>query len=383
MQKYAVKIKTTQDHPASEILIDCWRLKNKKFNKGQEPIYTKVEKLIKKTDWSSAQNYLDIPPPWNQQLKLIIDLELTNQRNKNDSIQLDETQITKKLQEYEDYLTIYTDASRATEGSKKSSIAFFIPDTQEKENYRISDCTNILTAELLAIKIALQNHIQKSGNETVKKLAIFCDSLRALQEIQQVYYKKVSNTTVDIVQLADNLSHPVTLVWIPGHAGVTDNEVADELAKNTLKQKQIKIICCKDIHEINQEIEDNILVEWQERYTDADEGTWYKRIEPKVTTKLKHVRKNRKKDVILTRIRFGKCMLNAIKHKMDLHPNENCDFCQVKETIEHYLFDCIDSKIGERITELIRNKYHAKAYGKIIRDEEIMDEIYKLIERDL
>lgn len=76
-------------------------------------------------------------------------------------------------------------------------------------------------------------------------------------------------------------------------------------------------------------------------------------------------------------------MHNATKFKMKLHTDDQCKSCQTKESLEHYLLDCPESRIGDQIDEIMKNKYYRKAIGKIIRDDEVMNEIYNIIERDL
>ncbi len=166
LQKYAAKVKINKEHPSKEILIECWRLKTKKYKKGQEPIYLKTEELLKKTYWDTAQEKHDVPPPWLQP-KVIIDTDLITQRNNNNV--LDHQQINKKIEEYNDCTKIYTDASRTTEGRIKASIAYYITDTQEKGNYRISDNTTIFSAELLAIKVALEKNLDKISKHEAER----------------------------------------------------------------------------------------------------------------------------------------------------------------------------------------------------------------------
>jgi len=48
----------------------------------------------------------------------------------------------------------------------------------------------------------------------------------------------------------------------------------------------------------------------------------------------------RHKDVVLTRLRLGKCCINAYLHQIGKHPNGLCNSCNKPETITHFLLEC-------------------------------------------
>jgi ribonuclease HI len=73
--------------------------------------------------------------------------------------------------------------------------------------------------------------------ETEVRWAIFSDSLSSFQAFESMYPK--SNPILTEIQ--DELANigemkTVKFVWTPGHAGITDNEKADEGAKEALRQ---------------------------------------------------------------------------------------------------------------------------------------------------
>ena len=52
--------------------------------------------------------------------------------------------------------------------------------------------------------------------------------------------------------------------------------------------------------------------------------------------------------MVITRLRFGKCLLNDVQKLMGKHPDGRCDFSvasnveeEVKEDVKHYLMDCM------------------------------------------
>jgi len=50
---------------------------------------------------------------------------------------------------------------------------------------------------------------------------------------------------------------------------------------------------------------------------------------------------NRKKDVIMTRLRIGHTAVNQSLHKIGKHESGNCDKCGYPETVKHILLECV------------------------------------------
>jgi len=96
----------------------------------------------------------------------------------------------------------------------------------------------------------------------------------------------------------------------------------------------------------------------------------YREIEPYVSTRVKFVHNNRKKEIALTRLKIGKCCLNSCLHEINAHPTGLCDTCHEPETVEpqsryarsiglyvveHYLLHCknaVTSAVCELCTKL-------------------------------
>ena len=122
-------------------------------------------------------------------------------------------------------MNIFTDASK-NQYAAFSGLAFFIPNSNIKQQFKIIPQGSIFTAEALAIILAI-HHIK---NQKIKDATIFTDSLSVLKALQNYYIIKSKNTShliLDIKTLlhsckTENVN--ITLIWIPSHCNIADNE---------------------------------------------------------------------------------------------------------------------------------------------------------------
>lgn len=134
-----------------------------------------------------------------------------------------------KSNEDQNHLDIYTDGSTC-KTTKKTTCAVYIPATQTKEAWLLSNFTNSFNAELAAIKQAFTLTYNQDWNE----ITIYSDSKSEIQAISNFKWKS-SNYILEIIEQIYNFRSAgtkINLYWIPSNAGIRGNEIADPLANN-------------------------------------------------------------------------------------------------------------------------------------------------------
>jgi len=110
----------------------------------------------------------------------------------------------------------------------------------------------------------------------------------------------------------------------------------------------------------------------------------YREIERYVSTRVKFVHNNRKKEIALTRLRIGKCCkccLNSCLHEINAHPTGLCDTCHEPETVEHYLLHCKNA-VTSAVCDLCTKLNIPITLSSVHRDFRLVDVIYHNMETD-
>lgn len=142
-----------QDHPTQEILKPCWE-KVKKATKSFGWIMTKKPVELKLDQFKICCRVpLPVIPPWILP-EASVDLTLLDRKNKDKSFIINSHTIQNYIDNYYNYVQIYTDASKNT--ADHIGIAFIVPEFHIKVKKRINDKLSIYTGEMLAILLAIQ-----------------------------------------------------------------------------------------------------------------------------------------------------------------------------------------------------------------------------------
>jgi ribonuclease HI len=246
---------------------------------------------------------------------------------------------------YADRLHIYTDGSKDEEGRVACSVC--VPEKDVGVGLRLSDKLSVFTAELAAIRKALELSRDYCSAGETRNIVVFSDSLSAIQSLDSNRPYNRPDIVRDIFDIKESLANLVTISWIPAHVGIHGNELADKLAKGALKHSSIDLALLPEGSDVTESVDEYVLGKWQEEHNSSTIAKHNKTIQPIVNTKTKFTDPNRKKEVALTRLRLGVCKLNYYLHIQRNHDTGLCRTCGVPETIKHYLMSCRGCKIKE------------------------------------
>ena len=167
------------------------------------------------------------------------------------------------------------------------------------------------------------------------------------------------------------------------YVGLKGNEVADKLAKEALDSPVVQHALPPGMNEVHEQIDVYINQLWQEHWDSCTTGrlTWV--IQPLVNNKIKFQNSNRKKEVVVSRLRLGKCWLNKCLHNIKCHQTGKCAGCDQDETVEHFLLHCSQNGINEKIRDYcVKNKTFFNIF-EVLNSADIIKVFYPLINRDL
>jgi len=333
--KYSVKVKSTPGHPAKPVTEFHWTTLSKKFKPSNVPIYSKTLEYFSDSSSEIIRSpVLPEMPPWHLK-DCSVDTSLTNCGSKHENPELLKNLALEKIESYNNSTHIYTDASKTTEN--KTAAAFCVPELNIEHSTRLTDKITIFAAELTAIKLAL---LWATNYTLDKDISIFSDSLSSLQAIASGKSSCRPNLLLEVKALVSKYSKNVTFVWLPSHIGIKGNELADKLANLSTINQCIEVDIGLELSEAYNLVDRYIIGKWQQMWEADPTGSHYRSIEKTVSTKVKHFHSSRHKDVVITRLRLGKCCLNAYLYQIGKHPDGLCDSCKKPETVIHFLTEC-------------------------------------------
>jgi ribonuclease HI len=225
---------------------------------------------------------------------------------------------------FHNYCLVYTDGSVST---SSAGFSFFIPKLKIKFSDTLPLVTCSFTAECYAIMVAL-NYIQSLN---IKKCLIISDSQSALYAIHSISFSAATSPL--ILNIKASLFHLasqdfiIEFLWVPGHAGVSGNEVADTLATSTKYNTKPHILKIPATDLLNL-LKTNIKHAWQNKWSSVDPNfaKWYRSLTPTIPSqpwflKLPLARSH---IVRFSRLRLGHNLLPAHAFHLDLNDSPMC-----------------------------------------------------------
>ena len=244
----ALKIKYTPNHPSQSILEQDWRSYYGTFSLSNQPLINKISPFMESIKHKEVYPITPFGPfpPWDQD-RLSVNLTLTEYENKHKNPVLLKSVAMQLIDSYKSYIPIYTDGSKYPDG--RTGIGLYSPffpfkNSNFKEylfSYRITDNQSIYTAELIAIKFALDTiHVVENQLNYTNNFIIYSDSLSALKSIQSGRSNGRPGLLYKVFKIYSKLKSHILFVWIPSHIGIPGNERANWLASQAIQNQQSK-----------------------------------------------------------------------------------------------------------------------------------------------
>jgi ribonuclease HI len=258
-------------------------------------------------------------PPWI--LNIDVNLSISDLLKSKTLPKTYNSELQSLLEDYKEYTIFFTDESKTDEGVGSSVIY-----KENKIMIKIPNSCTISSAEAIAIShlldIIKQNKITKS--------IILSDSLSTITNVQNYLQPNdISRKIQNQISSLELQSQSITMIWIPSHAGIQGNELADTYAKQAITSPdayQINIHTLQDSKNIiNKFITNQWQQIWQIMQTKLNEIT--PSIYPWPVTS-----SPRRQEVILNRLRIGHTWLTH-GHLMNRTDPVLCPTCGVTLTV--------------------------------------------------
>lgn len=222
------------------------------------------------------------------------------------------------------HVVIATDASQRDE---KAGVGIYSQSLDWSFSIRLPDYTPIFQAELLAIILAL-----KKLQHRFADVVILADSLSVCTAL---ITEKDTPILRSFRSLVPQQLRKIRLVWVPGHAGIVFNELADQLASLAL-DGPVVVSCPTDSFLLGARFRRLQFLQMNRQDALCTRSDY---IHLSHSWKPQYC-ESRKCEVTITKFRCRIPPLNFYLHKSGQALSPHCPYCNDPETLEHFLLNC-------------------------------------------
>lgn len=243
---------------------------------------------------------------------------------------------------FTNYEKLFTDGSKITdENTSSAASAMFSPSQSISVCWKLRPEHSVISTELYAIWRTLKY----VGERDTVDVVIFTDSMSSLQLISSnpksysSIVQKIQNLLIDL-----NQEKNVVLHWVKAHCGILGNEIADRSA-NKGHSNSVSELYDLTIEEMVSILKRNFQEYWNDywKFTSdlCGKGMFLRAIRDDIkgsepVAKLS----SRRHEVVIHRLRMGHAGLKQYLYRFEMEENDECEHCQLPESIEHYIMSC-------------------------------------------
>lgn len=244
-----------------------------------------------------------------------------------------------KDQTHRNQFPIYTDGSKNDNDVGCAAVSIGRAVTRRLDRY-----ASIFTAELNGVLCAL-DIIEETNRD---HYVIFCDSQSVIKVMKQ--YNSTHPIIANIIsKLLILKSRDITIqfCWCPAHVGVTGNERADREAIHAANDNTLPILAEHSYRDFYPIIKGETKQCWNTQWHQT-QGNKLRNIKPHVFPWISSNLTNRRKSIILTRLRIGHTLISH-QYLMERREPPYCEDCIVPLTVKHIIAECPNHQQNRRL----------------------------------